>query len=345
MIGSRPYYPINILTNRGVVELKNIIPGDYVYEYKTGNLLKVIGIDEPCESLITHVIYNDKRIEYVRESDSIYTGNNIIESRFINSQTKFTDITQYPIELKNRVTTLLDPDPYLAGAFLTYGIINDPYVNLPYYMTGINDVFSNKYSIEYASNSVGLDGRVYFKYINDPSGKRITWKQLFGEDIKLDKLFQKYLMSSIKNRTQFIRGIFDMGYSPALFRNNKIGVVCSSKTTLEMIQNILWSLGILSKVEYDDFIDPYHNNKYKLEIIDKHIGYPGFTYILENIEYLLDKDNQIISYEPQFTLKIRSNSSPHTGGFYLSYGTMGNLVLEKPKALYLTSQFLPRVSM
>jgi len=342
MFSTNSYYPINILTQRGILELQDVVPGDYVYEYGTNNLLKVIGIDLPnTPTIINHIIYNDRRADSVRDQDQLYIGDGITSVMTINHRDHlFKEIKQYPVEFKSTIQKPLTPDPYLAGALLTFGALNDPHVNLPYYFSGSNELFAYKYGVDYSSDSIGLDGRVYFKFIGDPKGSRITWDQLFkGNPVTPDS----YVYSTIKNRQKFIRGVFDMGYSPKIFTNNRVGVICNNQEKLKIVQRVLWSLGISSLIDYDDFIDPFHNNKYKLEVIGEKKGYPGFSYIVDNIEHLFYQDN-VYRSEEEFRLMIRPCTNSNILGFSFSKGLMGNLILEKEQAVYLGANFIPRVS-
>ena len=70
MIGSMIYHPINVLTDKGITEIKNILPGDKVFEYRTGELLEVLDVCEPKHSLIHKITYNDRRVEFIRNSDN-----------------------------------------------------------------------------------------------------------------------------------------------------------------------------------------------------------------------------------------------------------------------------------
>jgi len=112
---------------------------------------------------------------------------------------------------------------------------------------------------------------------------------------------------------------------------------------LKIVQRVLWSLGISSLIDYDDFIDPFHNNKYKLEVIGEKKGYPGFSYIVDNIEHLFYQDN-VYRSEEEFRLMIRPCTNSNILGFSFSKGLMGNLILEKEQAVYLGANFIPRVS-
>lgn len=341
------YYPINVLTHSGIVELSYIVPGDYVYEYKTGNFLKVLNVTKPTKCIIYQITYNDKRIDFIGNNDFIFTGKNIIDVTSVNRNTTFSEIIQNPINFNKVVIPNIDPDPYLAGAFLIYGDYNDKYINLPYDMNGINDVFLNKHSVT-SILSESNNNKIYFKYTGDHENKKITWNRFFNtySNININKRNKKspivpsiYSRGSIKDRIQFIRGVFDVGYSSKIFKNNTIGIIHNNVRNLKQIQEILWSLGILSKIEFDKYINS--NNKYKLEILGKYNGYPGFIYNINEIENLLS--NNIINSD-KFKLSIDKISNNNISGLRYNIGYMSNLILEKPQAIYLNDKFLPRVS-
>lgn len=339
------YYPINIPTQRGIIELKDIVPGDYVFEYKSSEPIKVIDIPKPTKSKIYKVTYSDGTTQYVNDSDYIYTGTSIVPVYSVSTDTTFNDIRCYPIKYNNKVYSPLDPDPYIAGAFLIYGDYEDEFINLPSYMTGINEVFAHKYSVEYDMDHINDVSKMYFKRIGDIDNKTITWKEFFnGEDI--NKIIpNKYAYASIKDRVQFIRGVFDTGYLLKIFRDDTVGIVNKSEERLKELQKILYSLGIISKVSYDTAIDPGNNNNYKLEIGGMHHGYPGFTYLINNIEHLLKCDNELISYIPPFSISLNKISLMYDISSSDRKGYVGNLILEKPNIMYVADNFLPRISL
>lgn len=346
------YHPINILTDRGIVELKDILPGDKVFEYKTGNLLKVIGISEPSRSLINKITYSDRRVEYIRSCDDLYTGKDIIPMLIVPKNQEFHDIKQYPVKFDHAVHNTLDPNPYIAGMFLMYGDYHDRFINLPSNMTGFNNINGFRYAVNNNLTPIKYNDKVYFKYADNSKNLRITWKQFFKDidiyattkDVREGTIPDEYVMTSAKDRIQFVKGIFDIGYAPNLFDDKVVGIVNKSNRKLKALQELLWSLGILSKIEYEPAIDAEHESMYKLSIIGDYDGYPGFTNMLSSIEELIDRDNKIITFTPPFKTKIANISQIDCKGNYSTSGIMGNLILEKPKALYLTSNFVPRVS-
>ena len=66
--------------------------------------------------------------------------------------------------------------------------------------------------------------------------------------------------------------------------------------------------------------------------------------MVDNIEHLLIKDNQIINYDTPFSLSIDKIVDEDMSGHNHATGYLSNLVLEKRKALYITDNYLPRVS-
>jgi len=341
------YQPTKVLTQRGIVEYNDLLPGDYVYEYGTSKRLevqKVITPDHHIHNSIYRVIFTDGRVRYFQENDMVFTGTSIVPIELVGRNPEIVNIKQHPLHYRHRGEKPLDPDAYLAGAFIMFGSYDDKYINLPAYMTGINDVFAHKHSVEYADEPL-TNNRVHFRYIG--TDKPITWKKFFDcnknyittKDMRIPIIPDIYSRATYKNRIQFVRGVFDAGYNKELFDDNTVGIVDKTDYRLIEFQRVLWSLGILSKVEFDPYIDPSNDNKYKLTIFGNEHGYPGFTYLLDSIEHLLDQDNKIIDYDNQFSVKVSSICRMNY------YGYKKNLLLNKPNAIFLSDNFLPLVSM
>lgn len=352
MNGINTYHPIRVLTQRGMIELKELVPGDKVIEYGSGQPLSIKRKTVPTQDLVYKVIYNDKRYQFVGSNDYIYTGINIIPVDEINENTQFKKINQYPITHINKSYEYpVYPDHYIAGAFLIYGDYSDKYLNIPLKMSGINDVFANKYCVEYCMDHLNTEGKAYFKY-QGKYGDKITWNEFFNGEDTYEKITSlsypvipdMYRYAALKDRIQFIRGVFDAGYFPKLFGDDIVGIIHYDISKLKVFQEMLWSVGILSKIEYNPFVYPKSDFKYNLQVIGDYHGYPGFTYMVDNIEHLLIKDNQIINYDTPFSLSIDKIIDEDMSGHNHATGYLSNLVLEKRKALYITDNYLPRVS-
>lgn len=337
MIGKNEYYPIKVHTQRGLIDLRHIFPGDKVIEYKTGNLLEVKKVYNHIYGKIYDVYYNDKRHSIYLDKDFILNGNNLIRIFDINKNTIFSEIKQYPIKkFNNKIRSPLNPDAYITGAFLMYGDLYDKYINLPYDMDGINSVLEYKYDVDYSINPI-TSGKVYFRYKANYKDDMIDWNQFFGR-YDIPKITD-YIYTPIKDRIQFIRGVFDTGFNKNI---SPYSIAISNKSENKLIefQKILLSVGILSKVTYDpNFDKKHHDNNFKLEVIGDYDGYPGLFYDIDNIDHNLNNDNKIILYDPKFRLMIDKLVPFKTSGI------MSNIKLEKPNALYIDENFLPRVSL
>ena len=340
MFGENEYYPRRVLTNKGVLDVKDIIPGDYVYEYKTGEMIKVLGISNPVRGFFTDIQYSNGIIKTILNSDKIFNGKNIVN---INSFEKNINnkISFYPVTFHNNITSILNPDPYVAGALFIYGDFNDKYLNLPSDMLNIIDVLVYKYHIEVLNI---IDSKVHFIF-KDNTNSPITWEDFFGNNIRelineSDYKFipNKYFYSLIKDRIQLIRGIFDTGYNPSVFHNGEIGINVYDYRKLYTVQYLLLSLGIISHIEIFDH--DMNKKSSQLTIHGKYYGYSGFIYNIENMIKLIN--HKLITADKSFYIE-KIYPSDILGLKYI-HVYMSNLILEKPNTVYLDNNFLPVVS-
>jgi hypothetical protein len=275
----------------------------------------------------------------------------------------------------NKVTNPVSPDPYVAGALLIYGDQKDPYINLPSFTSAINTTLAHKYQLNYA-NERSANGNFYFRYNGAPFDKLITWDEFFPNytfsakpgnlenpsDVPLE-----YHRSSIRDRIQFIQGVFDAGYDKTIFPNS-CGIAHISGSKLLEVQKILWSLGILSTITYDQSIlcrmepdkisiseptipstggnikvdisfkipSSYKNKDYRLYVLGKNSIYPGMFYNVESIENLIQNKYKSHKYF-KFKLEIKSIK-------FCDKISTRNILLNKPYMKYLTDNFLPKIS-
>ena len=87
--------------------------------------------------------------------------------------------------------------------------------------------------------------------------------------------------ASLNDRLQFIRGAFDIGYDSSIFREEECGIGHKSKIKLEMIQSILWSLGIKSFIENISVENPF-GWLYRLTVQEDMIVFPNLFYNNDN---------------------------------------------------------------
>lgn len=350
MLGLNEYIPIYVQSRRGVVSIDDINYGDTVYEYGTGRELKVIDITNREDDNIYRAEYTDGRSQIYRANDLLFTGNGIGSVAELSKRKDFPEMPLKAIELfRAPVSRPLYPDPCIAGALIIFGRYDTPYINLPLDRSGVNQLFAHKYNLDYADKLE--DNTTFYAYNGGDKSEPITWKEFFpyydfyatSGMARSPLIPDEYTRASIIDRKKFIRGVFDIGYSPDMFPDN-VGIASTSEDRLSEVQKMLWSLGVLSKISYDPNLPLARGRNYRLDIIGEYDGYPGFFYDINNIRRHLRNDNIIKRPISDFKMKISSIGPVHHNGSYICRGYMRNIVLNKPRALYVTDNFLPRVS-
>lgn len=334
MVGLNEYIETKIITHKGIINISEVNIGDKVYEYNTGKLLEVRGIKKSKDTEIFEVTFSDKRTS-LRTHDEILPAGEI--------ETK-------PLEFNHdKVVKPLYPDPYIAGALFIYGNHEDKYLSLPLDMDAANNEFANKYNLDYGNR---LDHNiVYFSYSYTPN-KLITWREFFKDYDFYAKTKKKsspiipneYMYGSIKDRIQFIMGVFDLGYDKTRFPDF-VAIQHWNEDMLKLVQKILWSLGVPSVVEYDPIyrddermIHKYlYNREYRLRILGDKSRWPGFFYDINKLEHFIIEDSWIKKLEPKWIFKVQSSKR-------YCHGFMNNIVLDKP-SWYYTENYLPRLSL
>lgn len=332
-------------TQRGLLELGEIHPGDFVYEYGTNCPILVENVQMRYKSSsVFKVNYTDGRYQYIPIGENIFNGNRIIALDYILKYPYFPRIRSYEFNPSNinKIKPKLDPDPYVAGALLIYGDYDDPYINLPLDLRGADQLLAHKYNLNFASK---LDNnKVYFRWNGIDDDKCIRWNEFFHHrDIYANtKCFNsplipnEYLYAPVRDRQKFIMGVFDCGYkidsSPDI-----VSISHLKEERLKLVQYILWSLGILSSITYDPNITSSRGRQYKLNILHDYEGYPGMFYDIDAIRNMLYLDPIFKRPIDEFTFRIE-NIVECQKSFTRS------LVLEKPGAIYIGDNFLPIVS-
>lgn len=329
MIINNNYLHTYVITEHGMKDINEVNIGDKVYEYDTGELIEVENIVQSLEPII-RIDFSDGRMDYRSMNESV-PGNFKIKS----------------LEFKG-LRDPLYPDPNLAGAIFTYADHSDEYVNLPMDMDQVNNLFSHKYHVKYADKIE--KNKVYFANISTPD-KILKWEEMFPHydfyakyKNEWDRIIpEDYVYSSIKDRIQFIMGVFDMGYNYQRFGSN-VSIAHHNEDMLKVIQKILWSLGILSRVAYipgwtdDDNQFHYYPHKrfYVLQLLGKDRNYPGLFYEREYIEKIITMEDILDRINRRYILKLINKKK--YGESYIS-----NLVFDKPRWFY-TENYLPRLS-
>ena len=373
---------IKVQTERGDVPIEQITVGDIVYEYNTGRPYEVLDIVEE-DRMMHRAKYNDGRIMYYSEGEL-----DILRS---------IQPSQECVRFGKRIANPLQTDAYTAGAFLVYGDRNDEYMNLPFDISCVNIHFGNLYNIEF-DNTIPVNGKRYYRFKGSPEGTRIKWTEFFpnlnsgtivnanmntsvsnlgseggtvGVDIDIhyygpnastSLIPLEYQRARIVDRMKFIRGVFEMGYDRLTFPED-CGIAHWDKTFLEEVQKMLWSLGILSVIEYDEeTATGYHpvvttnesrlesgggsvtvNIEYKpnegrfwqLYVVGKSAVEPGLFYNIETIENMLDSKFRTWKY---VKMKFRINSIKE-----IVQQKTPRLIFQKPYLQYFTDNFLPKI--
>lgn len=357
MIGLNSRIPVQIQTRNGIIPIEKATVGDIVYEYKSGKELEIKQIIQSDIDDVYKIKYTDGRISCHMYSDLVFTGDIITDVKTLlnrdqyslkrnpehNSRSYVGNIVQYPMEYKYPISTPLFPDPYITGALLTYGEFNDPYINLPLDRRSADQLFAHKYHLNFA-DKLG-NNKVYFRFDGNSGDQLITWNEFFPHyDIYATSRNSfspmipiEYTRASLNNRWQFIQGVFDIGYSIDMFPGS-VGIAHINEIKLLEIQKMLLSIGVLSKISYDPNLPLAQGRNYRLDIIGKYDGYPGFFYDINNIERALLNDTRLIKHDPDFKLQMSSIE-------WLTMGYIYNIVLDQPNMLYMTDNFLPRVSL
>lgn len=349
MIGENNYIPVMIHTQRGIIDIKDVVSGDMVYEYKSNKKVKVLGGGYSKIKKIYQVNYTDSRIGIYTENDNIFDGNKIISIESALLMKTFHEIIPYPFEYDDQYERP-NPDPCVAGALIIHGRYDTPYINLPLDRSGINQLFAHKYNLDYADYLE--DNTTFYQYNGCTKDTPITWKEFFSKydfystskrkDSPL--IPEEYIKASLIDRKKFIRGVFDVGYNADMFPDN-VGIANPHEYRLKEVQRILWSIGILSNISYDPNL-PYAKGRiYRLDIIGSYHGHPGFFYDINNIRNMIQNDNRWHQTINSFQMKIQSIEPIHTNGYTVENGVMYNIICERPNVLYMTADFLPRVSL
>ena len=352
--------PVMIQTKRGNIPMENLNIGDSVFSHEYGCEFEILGLRD-TEERVYQVKFNDGR-------STIYTGKEL--DYFDNRP-----IHQNRINYNHRIINPLHPDPYIAGALLIYGDQTDKYLNLPFDVNGVNNLFAHKYQLNYGG-TVSENGNKYFRYNGSPVDKLISWEEFFSNYVFTGKpqnsqnppiVPLEYQRASIHDRLKFIRGVFDMGYNKEYFRNC-CGIKHNSKEKLVEVQKILWSLGILSIIDYDTstscllkadkistditslnsdggivnvdllFKPPasYKGRDFSLYVLGEYSKYPGFFYNIDSIEHLIESNNNRRKCL-KFKLEIESVESH-------GKKSMRNIILARPNVAFVTDNFLPKIS-
>lgn len=345
------YYPIRVPTQRGLLEMDAIRPGDEVFEFRTSKRIEVIGTSTCNPQDMYKITYSDGRSQVVCDEDRIWDGNKVWTPLELQVAIKHSHhdvisarIKLEPIDyLQGKIVNPVFPDPMIAGALIIYGDYDDPYINLPLDREGIDDHFSHRYNLNFGS--VIGNNKVYYKFDGAPPDSLITWKEFFPkyDFYATSKCFEdpiipdEYYRASIKDRWHFVQGAFSIGYSKDTFPKS-VSVAHINEHRLEELQKMLWSLGIMSKITYDPNMISAHGRQYRLDVAGIYTDYPGFFYdawMIQNVINANIRRNSVLT-EP-YSFHIKSIEK-------LGRGWCSNIIL-KTSGIYYTENFTPRISL
>lgn len=361
-----------IHTQRGLVQQKDLLPGDTVFEYGTGNPIKVVFVKNTPLAKLYNIDFNDGRNLIVREDDLVFDGVKIVSVYDLLHYKEFQTYMLHPFNPKEKVIERFELDPYMLARFLTFGKYEYEFINLPLHLyKNIPDSLEYKYHLE-SDLSGDKDGVVFFKYEN--CDEYITWKEFLklkdADQIKGTFVLSRridanvfpsyYTNGSIECRQKMIAGIFDFGYDKQNFPYN-VMIGHDIVGRLQAVQHLLWSLGITCNIRdmgtnYSDNIKGSYKTQYILEVTGALKDYPGFFYNIDCIRHMLRVRciNSNYQCKNQFKMKIANITNigdvkeiPTTirATRKLYDQESYRVLLEKPKVLYVTENYLPKVSL
>lgn len=327
----------SVLTNRGIIPAKDVLPGDFLYEYGTSKPLEITYIDIAHDRKMYDVRYTDGRVEKISEDENIYFNDKLYgpeeftREMFDNVKPIKRFVTDY-----GKLYQDLDPDPYTAGALLIYGDLDDPYINLPADRAEADDVLIYKYHLTYATDTNST--KKYYSYIG--SEEKIKWVDFFKGYTFFSKTHilddpiipDEYMYAGVADRLQFISGAFDVGYSP-LVTPDTVSMVHTDIVKLQIVQRMLWSLGIMTYLHTS-------NNTYQLDVIGPEEDYAKFFYNIDFRSRMISNIVEVYKCNPTFELKVESV----TPSLFSYKVPRYYIYTEKPGQLYYSAQYLPRVT-
>lgn len=351
MLGLNDYIPTPVLTQRGPMDIKDVVPTDRVYEYRTGKLLEVQGIKKVDSDKIFRIEYNDGRSTDIHLLSNIYAGEGlgILPLTRVLALPFLGIIPQYHIDFQYQLKAAPEPDPYIIGALLTFADYSDRYVNLAISKNGgnhydpalTNTHLENAYKLKIAEDI--SNGNTHYHWDGTPSDQCLSWEEfLSGYDCFLvthstaSPIFpREYQYASVKMRAKLLMGAFDLGYPDDRYLG-ALGINHKHEFMLIELRKILNSLGYIGVISYHKNSES-SNPFYHLQIIGISEDAPRFHYDIYSIEDHIRLSQALRPMLPFFELRI-NRIYPYTQGW------MYNLVLEKRNGIYVDANFLPRVS-
>lgn len=337
MLTNNSYIPFTVQTTRGIIPVNELNIGDKVYEYGTSNLLEVTAVLNPTFESVFTIYYTDGRITKNQLTDLILNGNEVVPLYKLLWKEDYKPIKQIPIDYHKGVPVApVFPDPYLAGILLTHCNIHNPVISIPLGAKQAITILRDKYNIEFENDP---DKNIaHLNIVDDGENHHycMTWLYTFKEEIVKYRIPNKFKYATIRERIQFIRGVFDTGYDKNIMPHS-VGITHIDESYLKEIQLMLGSLGITSTISYAPLIYPEQKEVYRLDIVNEKADYPGFFYAIENIENMIMNGQDMIGEDIRYNFAINDIK-------LLGSGYMNNIVLNKKHAIYIDGNCLPRVA-
>lgn len=295
--GKAQPYSEPVMTPNGIKSMGSLKVGDYVYN-RFGKSVKVTDIFEKGKLDVYEVtlqdgrtirVNNDHLFSYFTSKGNLCTkslreliksGIYRVDKRGHKSYRFALPIPVNPVQYPH---VSIDYDPYTLGALLGDGCLTVPdkiYISADKNKEFIlnNIVNKNNVLVGWKDNSAKNYTKAFVlkKPIGNHHRKYARLSDL-NIPIKVAKhssqkfIPQELMTSSINQRYQLLRGLFDTDGSALLrkYRNNTLAVEYSSTSfqLIKQVQKLLWSLGYICTLGIDKRIYAYGGHSYRLHVI------------------------------------------------------------------------------
>ena len=331
-----------VYTDRGFLNISEVKPFDWVYEYGTNRKLQVIGNGSTSAHKVADIYFTDGDHITVDANGFVLNGDDEIPIKRAAKLNQFDRIDMAKAETKS-IHNYYGIDLYLIGVFLTYGYNSFYEVSLPIDM--IQRIQPNMENCGLVFYGPRTEANVQFAFIDHPDVS-LTWYQIVPQYIQHGKYAEcnfdnQFLTLSIDDRWKMIHGIFDAGAVMDEVTDH-ISIRWADPISLTRVQRLLRSVGIPSSIIYSPKIGTDHS--YMLIVLGNYRLYPGLYDDRKKIHStIVERFNmRYIDIDP-FDFKIQKISIHHPR-FPLQAVKVYNLTLEKEHAVYYGEKFLPEVS-
>lgn len=345
-----------VITPDGDVPITSIRPGDYVYNYLSGEVIEVKKIVRLTGAFYS-VFYSDGRIIQCLDYELILDGTGFTNVKFLKNKiesgcnTDELPVRRYDFE-KCRENLF---NPALIGALYVYGDWSKDYANLPITPMRAQELYGYSYIYDVKRSRKLSPEDSYIEFVK-PTEENILRPLLWKNKIKFTDLFhtdyfyeicskeertipKKYMYSNVKTRNDFLSGIFDVR-KHYISDSGEIVLFCNNMTVVKEIQKMLWSLGIISISSYSQKRSKVFGYDYEIVIKKRDEKVPDFIYNTDDISNIITERTKkeyefVLNFEMIPTMIRRT---PH-------YTSSYNLVFDKPNVPFLTGNFMPKVSL